>query len=264
MGVLRCDHPDIEEFIHAKDHGDLTNFNVSIAVTDAFMQAVEADGDVELAHKAEPSNDIKAAGGYQRDDGLWVPQGARPRPVGPGHALHLRPRRAGHPVPRPDEPRQQPLLLRDHRGHQPLRRAAAALLRLLLPGLDQPHAVRQGRLHRQGRFDFAGFGKTIETSIRMLDNVLEATHWPSSSSTPKPSPSAASASASPAWATPWPCCACATTPTKPAPWPAISEFMRDQAYLASVELAKERGAFPLFNADLYLSGGNFASRLPAR
>jgi ribonucleoside-diphosphate reductase alpha chain len=42
----------------------------------------------------------------------------------------------------------------------------------------------------------------------------------------------------------------------------ISEFMRDQAYLASVELAKERGAFPLFNADLYLSGGNFASRLP--
>jgi ribonucleoside-diphosphate reductase alpha chain len=71
MGVLRCDHPDIEEFIHAKDHGDLSNFNVSIAVTDAFMQAVEADGDVELAHKAEPSNDIKAAGGYQRDDGLW-------------------------------------------------------------------------------------------------------------------------------------------------------------------------------------------------
>jgi ribonucleoside-diphosphate reductase alpha chain len=43
----------------------------------------------------------------------------------------------------------------------------------------------------------------------------------------------------------------------------ISEFMRDTAYLASVELAKERGAFPLFNAELYLSGGNFASRLPA-
>ena len=43
----------------------------------------------------------------------------------------------------------------------------------------------------------------------------------------------------------------------------LSEFMRDTAYLASVELAKERGAFPLFNAELYLSGGNFASRLPA-
>ncbi|MDP3864964.1 MAG: ribonucleoside-diphosphate reductase, adenosylcobalamin-dependent, partial [Rhodoferax sp.] len=40
------------------------------------------------------------------------------------------------------------------------------------------------------------------------------------------------------------------------------ELMRDTAYLASNELAQERGAFPLFNADLYLSGQNFASRLP--
>jgi ribonucleoside-diphosphate reductase alpha chain len=42
----------------------------------------------------------------------------------------------------------------------------------------------------------------------------------------------------------------------------ITEQMRDASYLYSVEMAKERGAFPLFNAELYLSGGNFASRLP--
>jgi ribonucleoside-diphosphate reductase alpha chain len=42
----------------------------------------------------------------------------------------------------------------------------------------------------------------------------------------------------------------------------ISEAMRDAAYRASVELAKEKGAFPLFNADLYLSGTSFAARLP--
>ena len=42
----------------------------------------------------------------------------------------------------------------------------------------------------------------------------------------------------------------------------IAEVLRDAAYGASVDLARERGAFPLFNADLYLSAGTFASRLP--
>ena len=79
MGVLRCDHPDIERFIHAKDSGQLTNFNISVGVTDAFMAAVEADGEVELVHRAEPSEDIKEAGGYQRGDGLWVYRKARAR-----------------------------------------------------------------------------------------------------------------------------------------------------------------------------------------
>ncbi|HEY1092536.1 MAG TPA: LAGLIDADG family homing endonuclease [Burkholderiaceae bacterium] len=71
MGVLRCDHPDIEEFIHAKDCGDLANFNISVGVTDAFMEVVLAHADVELVHRAAPSPAQKEAGAYQRADGLW-------------------------------------------------------------------------------------------------------------------------------------------------------------------------------------------------
>ena len=72
IGVLRCDHPDVEEFIHAKDRGDLANFNISVGVTDAFMLAVERDLEVELVHKAKPHADAIAAGAYQREDGLWM------------------------------------------------------------------------------------------------------------------------------------------------------------------------------------------------
>src|SRR5436190_12386554 len=79
MEVLRCDHPDVEHFIHAKDRGDLANFNISVGVSDAFMAAVESDAEVELVHKARPHQDIVEQGAYQRGDGLWVYQRTRAR-----------------------------------------------------------------------------------------------------------------------------------------------------------------------------------------
>ncbi len=72
MGVLRCDHPDIERFIHAKDQGDLRNFNISVGVTDELMHALENDQPFELVHVAEPSDALKAEGAARRADGKWV------------------------------------------------------------------------------------------------------------------------------------------------------------------------------------------------
>ena len=51
MAVLRADHPDIENFITAKrDPGRFSNFNLSVAMTDAFLEAVRRDGPVALVN----------------------------------------------------------------------------------------------------------------------------------------------------------------------------------------------------------------------
>ncbi|HWP42895.1 MAG TPA: adenosylcobalamin-dependent ribonucleoside-diphosphate reductase [Blastocatellia bacterium] len=53
MGVLRVDHPDIEQFINAKrESSTLRSFNISVGATDEFMSAIESDGEIELRHPA--------------------------------------------------------------------------------------------------------------------------------------------------------------------------------------------------------------------
>lgn len=75
MGVLRIDHPDVHEFITAKrTPGRWNNFNVSVGVHDAFMQALAEDGPWELVHQEKPGAALLAQGAFQRADGLWVYQ----------------------------------------------------------------------------------------------------------------------------------------------------------------------------------------------
>jgi ribonucleoside-diphosphate reductase alpha chain len=63
MAVLRVDHPDIEEFITCKtDEHAITNFNISVGITDAFMSAVEKDEMWRLRSRMSPTPGITISG----------------------------------------------------------------------------------------------------------------------------------------------------------------------------------------------------------
>jgi ribonucleotide reductase alpha subunit len=62
MGVLRCDHPDILRFVNAKkDQTSLTNFNISVAITDSFMEALSSDGLFDMKYGDTSFGSARAA-----------------------------------------------------------------------------------------------------------------------------------------------------------------------------------------------------------
>ena len=84
MGILRVDHPDVLEFIDCKLDGGITNFNISVAVTDAFMDALAKGEDYDLInpHSGEVTQRLSAREVFDRIvRAAW-------RTGDPGHGLH--------------------------------------------------------------------------------------------------------------------------------------------------------------------------------
>lgn len=266
MGVLRIDHPDVLEFITAKrTPGRWNNFNVSVAVSDEFIRALQAGGDWPLVHRAKPGAALIAQGAHLRDDGAWVYR------VLPAQQLWDTVMRSAYDFAEPgilfiDTMNRDNNLRHAERitatnpcGEQPLPPYGCCDLGPIILTRFVQHPFGFGGTPA---FDFDGFARAAAVQVRALDNVLDLTFWPlpqqDSESKAKRRIGVGFTGLGNALAMLRLRYDAAEGRDMAA---RIARCLRDAAYAASVELAKEKGAFPLFVADQYLEAGTFASRL---
>jgi len=163
MGVLRVDHPDILEFIAAKsDNRELQNFNISVAVTESFMAAVEQDGDLPLInpHTQQTVRTLKAREIFDRIvDTAW-------RTGDPGVVFLDRINR-DNPTPHLGDMEstnpcgEQPLL-----PYEPCNLGSINLALMFKEEF--------------GRYvvDWERIGRTVRTGVHFLDNVIDQGRYP--------------------------------------------------------------------------------------
>jgi len=264
MGVLRCDHPDIEKFIHAKDQGDLRNFNISVGVTDELMHAVMEDREFELVHAAEPAAALREAGAAQRADGKWVYRKIKAtdlwKQIIESTYDHAEPGVLFIDLMNSDNNLSycEVIEATNPCAEQPLPPYGCCCLGSinLAVMVKNPFTVHAG-------FDYEPFKQLVRTAVRMLDNVLDVTAWP----LPEQQQEAANKRRVGLGFTGLGDALVMLglrydTDVAREFAADITRIMRDEAYLASIDLAQERGAFPLLDAEQYLAAPRFASRLP--
>ncbi len=159
MGILRVDHPDIMDFIHCKDDlTQVTNFNISVAVTDAFMQALEAGASYDLIHPRTG----KVVGQLDaRDVFKQIVHGAWK--TGEPGVFYID--RANHYNP---VPRLGSYEATNPCGEQPL-----------LPyDVCNLGSINVGLFVKNGDVDWDGLRTTVHLCTHFLDNVIDANKYP--------------------------------------------------------------------------------------
>jgi len=267
MAVLRMDHPDVLEFIGAKrTPGRWNNFNVSVAVNDGFMAALQAGHDWQLVHRAQPCVQRITEGAFQRSDGLWV------YATMPAQDLWDAVMRSAYDYAEPGILFLD-TIARDNNlcaievisatnpcGEQPLPPYGCCDLGpVILPQFVRHPFGFSGT----AAFDFEGFEQAVALQVRALDNVLDLSFWPLAQQREE---AAAKRRIGVGFTglgnTLAMLCLRYDSEEGRAMAARIACHMRDAAYAASVALAMERGPFPLFDTAQYFQPGNFASRLP--
>ncbi|MEB8388093.1 adenosylcobalamin-dependent ribonucleoside-diphosphate reductase [Rhodobacteraceae bacterium KMM 6894] len=240
MATMRCDHPDVEDFIAAKaDAARLRNFNLSVLITDPFMEAVKADGPWELVFDGKVYRTVQA-----RD--LWnrIMQATYDY-AEPGVIFIDRINTANNLN------YCETIAATNPCGEQPLPPYGACLLGSINMARLVVDAFEDG-----ARLDEDALNDLVSTAVRMMDNVVDASQFPLEAQ-------AAEARAKRR-------IGLGVTGLADALLMVGLRYGSDEAakqtgawlrsiaraaYLASVDLAREKGAFPLFDADAYLASG---------